>query len=646
MHDLPPIRSVRQCRWLLPFWLVALGAGLGLGGGGQAEACAADAPESAAAEAPVVSPQEPASIQRAIDWAIQTRQAELTIPPGEYRLPPPAGKVPHLRIGHARDLVISAVGVTLVFPDPRCPSIRFDGCRRVTLRGPTLVREAMIHSQGRIEEIGADRQTLTVRVAAGYPAELEDPAQFGHIPVLNVFEPDRREWKVGAPELYTSGFTRLEPGRFSFRLRAPLSAGANVAVGDRVAWRGLGGHGHDIFMGWCAQMALVDLTIRNAAGMCFMELAGDGGNRYENCVVTYGVKPAGAVEEPLLATSVDGLHSSAMRRGPQMENCRFEGLDDDAVNIHGVNALACAVADKTVTVNTRVAHIGPPISAFCVPGDRLAFLDENFNLADEAMVLTVKARPDYRPGELPGVKGKFFTTDPDYEKNYGVKVSTYLELGFERPIKTVPGGFLFNRDAVGDGFTIRNCQFRDKRAHGLILGGGHGLVEGNIIENCVSGGILVVPSCDGEKWSESGYACNLVIRNNLFRRAVLSPSAWEAALHVAVFEHWRHGRLPGAHRRVSIEDNIFADNNGPNLVLNAVQGVEVTGNRFYSPMQQAVDPIGGLEIDREALVWLTECSRVTLRGNRVEFPGPGLREPLFMQNVEGDDLAEGIKIVK
>ena len=88
-----------------------------------------------------ISPDDPASLQKALQQAVRAGLGEIVIPPGVYRIPPlPTGggaDAWHLVVEKAKNLKIEAAGVTLVFTDRGRSSLTFQQCENVTLRGAT-----------------------------------------------------------------------------------------------------------------------------------------------------------------------------------------------------------------------------------------------------------------------------------------------------------------------------------------------------------------------------------------------------------------------------------------------------------------------------------------------------------------------------
>jgi hypothetical protein len=82
-------------------------------------------------------------------------------------------------------------------------------------------------------------------------------------------------------------------------------------------------------------------------------------------VWTLGPKPEAAAEEILCSGSADGLHSTSANPGPDLRQCRFEGVIlDDCIAIHGgYSAIqAATVNNNTVTVdNIGDLRAGEPV---------------------------------------------------------------------------------------------------------------------------------------------------------------------------------------------------------------------------------------------------------------------------------------------
>lgn len=69
--------------------------------------------------------------------------------------------------------------------------------------------------------------------------------------------------------------------------------------------------------------------MQNGGFATFFETGGAGGNHYLHCRITCGPKPDGATEAQVVSCGADGFHSTETTRGPDIEDCDFEGVYHD-----------------------------------------------------------------------------------------------------------------------------------------------------------------------------------------------------------------------------------------------------------------------------------------------------------------------------
>jgi hypothetical protein len=563
-----------------------------------------------------ITPADPGSIQRAIDAAAAKNLPKIVIPPGIYRLSADHGARAHLFFSQLKNFEIDATGVTFILTTPGKGGIRFEGCRDVTLRGATLIHDPIPFSQGKITAIAADNRTCDIQVDQGYP----DPTGPGYglkKTGLNLYRAANRQWlddtyagNGGVPQRLGPHLFRLEVGR-------PFDPRLGWVVGAAVAWRGPGNP--DIELRDCAGMKIIGETIKNGAGFCIFENGGDGGNYY-SYTVTYGPKPAGAIDEPLMASNADGFHSNGVRHGPTLENCHFEGMNDDGIPIHGQYGFVQETQGARITVEVRNV-------SFCRPGDRLRFADNRGVVVGDALVVATEPAPGYRPVH-PAPADLRLYQDP--AKN------SFVTFTLDRPIAAQFGWQVANTNANGDGFVIRNCTVRNNRARGMLIKASDGLIENCTVDGSSMGGIVLSPEMG--TWSESDYSRNVVIRHNTIRHVDYAArgAAQVGALTVAAYEHQQFVPLPGGHRNITIEDNTFDGDDGINLLITSADGVVVRDNHFVHPMTNPSDRALSIRIDPGALVYLTQCTNVSLSGNLVTQPGPYLKK-----TVEASATASG-----
>ncbi len=575
---------------------------------------------------PPMGPANAASIQATVEAAVAAGQAKVIIPAGTYQVPVKDGW--HLRFKGLHDLEIDATGVTLVLADPYASGIAFIGCRNVTFRGARIQRAHPANSQAVIKAVDPKGEFVDIQVDKGYPDDLKNREHFPNFWAA-LFDPARQ--MVGGMRAKTPPeIESLPSGLFRIHLydtvpKIKAATGIDVVPGMSLAWRGL--VKDDIRPGDCEGMKFIDITVAGGSGMVFHEMGGKGGNAYTRCTVTYAPTPAGADTAPLFATCADGLHSHDVETGPQLDHCLFEGINDDAIAIHGTYAMA-AELDGTRLVAWVFHETRDKL--YCRPGETLRFYHPQGTFAGEAVVVSVKPLPGYKPAFKPGSVYRDFQ-EPEKDQ--------FVEVTLDRAAPKLPvGSLLSNANRTGSGYVIRDCTVRNSSSRGVMAKGSQGLIEGCTFENLGRAGVEFM--AEMEVWSESDYARDVVVRHNVFRHVALNRSAGylrhPGALTIFNFHAdspepdltIRKGSYvaePGGHRHITIEGNRFEEINGPNILVTSAQDVTIRDNRFIRPME-ADKQLGaekGIEVN--SLLWFTQCSGLQLSGNEVIEPGPFLK---------------------
>ena len=539
-----------------------------------------------------------AKLQQAIEQAFNDGLGKFTLAPGIYRLQGVSDGRDCLNFRHLKNFEIDGTGATLIATTPNTGLLRFDECQNVTLRGITLTHDPVPFSEGIIQAIEDKGKTLIVRIAHGYPPNPNDLQAFPPHNIVKVFDGASRERKRDRyADIGMKSTERIGESLFKFQLSQEIGPTSSIRAGDFVAWRGhlIG----DLHIGESADMKMIGVTILSGSGLCIYESGGEGGNRYESCTVTRGPRPSKALKDPLLASNADAFHSTNVRRGPTLEGCRFEWMDDDGIAIHGTYALLVEASGDRIIANYPLG------GEFCRPGDTIHFLDEKRASAGEARVKSVNKRPDYQPKMAVPDRPSHFK-DPDKAK--------YYELVFDQEIPVQPGWMMCNANATGSGFTIRNCIIRGNRARGMMIKGSDGLIEGCTVEGCTKSGIGIWPEIGGS-WCDGDYAHNVIVRNNLIRNVHpghYPGNAFAGAVTIAAFEQERYVPLPGGHRNITIENNTFQNNNGINLLVSSSENVNISGNHFVQPSFQIASSSKNLTAPTDVLLYFTECKNIVL----------------------------------
>ena len=537
------------------------------------------------AAGPAISPDDPASLQAGINAAIKAGDGTLTIPPGNYRVSDT------IRFGRARSLEVIATGVTLLRTNNEKRGIELDQCVNLTLRGLTMRCETVPFTQGTIEALDPDGMWIDLLVDAGYPIEYLERRTTGY-----VFNSKSRQWKDGTYDYGIKGCERK--GGNLVRLDLDGKLGGDVKVGDLMAFRGPGAQ--DVYVPGCEKINLTGLTILGGSGFCVHEDGGEGGSRYAY-TLTYPPKPDGATAAPLIASNADAFHSGGARKGPTLEGCKFEGMCDDGIAIHGYYGLVVERQDDGKTL----IMAGPWDRSFFRPGDPIRVLDKTGAIVAEAKVISGGPAP-----------GGFTPKNPPDDEHFKLD-GNFFQLKLSKAVPAEPGFRASDPNAMGSGFNIRNCSIKNHRARGILIKADDGLIEGNAIDGSTIAGLVISPEY---YWNEAGYSRNVIVRNNVFRHcgyATAGPWTGQAGAVTVAGEGEQKSGIAFGNQHLQFINNAFEDNDGVNLLIDGAQDVLIQGNTFLRPQQSQSRRGADRGIDPAALIFLMHCRDVRIQGNRV-----------------------------
>ena len=246
-----------------------------------------------------------------------------------------------------------------------------------------------------------------------------------------------------------------------------------------------GGFRQDVTVNGCKRIRLVGLTLFGGSGFCVHESGGEG--NYYSYTLTYPPKPPGATAAPLIASNADAFHSGGARVGPTLEGCKFEGMCDDGIPIHGYYGMVVAGEGKELVVGC------PWNNNFFRPGDTLRLLDKSGAVVAEAKVVSSGPAEGYTPASLP--------KDDHFEFS-----DKFYRLALDKPVRAEPGFRVGTPNANGSGFVIRGCTIKNNRARGILIKADDGIIEGNEVDGSTIAGLVISPEY---YWNEAGYSRNV-----------------------------------------------------------------------------------------------------------------------------------------
>lgn len=279
----------------------------------------------------------------------------------------------------------------------------------------------------------------------------------------------------------------------------------------------------------------------------------------------------------ILASSADFMHFSGCSGKINIMDCRFEGSQDDPINVHGTNLRATRKIDEQ-TLELRFMHAQSyGFNAFFA-GDTVAFVKastmERISRARVSEVIRLSDRT--------------------------------LAVKFDR---TVPKNIELGHDCVENlsctpEVEIRNCFFTRTNTRGtLVTTPRKVVISGNTYLKTGMSAILI--ESDAEGWYESGPVNDVLIENNTFIDCGYTGGPGNAVIAMHPSNTIISEKHP-VHRNIRITGNTFVTWGNPLLYAKSTEDLVFSGNEIqFLP-----------DISPKTQFILHGCSKVKIRNNR------------------------------
>lgn len=479
-----------------------------------------------------------------------------------------------------RGVTLDGAGSTFVFHGEVLPVLIQDS-EGVRLKGIGIDYARPPHSQGVIRRVESGAYELFVDPAK-YPHTLRDgwfvhrgegweaPDWGGGI----LFDGKTHEIVAGTGDFgYRGKATDLGDG--VYRIERDLTK-RGAKPGDIITMRHSGRPHPAVVIYRAKDTVLEDAPIHAAQGMAVL------GQRSENIRITGGGAHLRDGSGRVFTTNADADHFSNCRGSIVVENALFEGMMDDAINVHAT-CLRIEARPDARTLRCRYVHGQSVGFETFLPGETLRFIHAKpFEVGATRRVTCVR----------------WLKTD-----------EVLLTLDAPVPEGVGPGDAVENADWF-PAVTFRNNTVRNNRARGsLFTTPKPVVVEGNRFINSSGSAILLAGDANG--WYESGGCTDVLIRDNLFRNNLTSRYQFTEAL-ISIYPEVPDLKNQRAyyHRNVRIENNTFETFDVPLLFAISTGGLSFAGNTVrYNADYPAWN--------RPPFI-LRRCEDVVIRHNRVE----------------------------
>lgn len=356
---------------------------------------------------------------------------------------------------------------------------------------------------------------------------------------------------IGCP---TKGAFEVAPRRIC----SPKWKDARLVPGTVVAMRGWGRPTPSIFMSHDVNTSLLDVKVHYAEGMGLLaqlceDITLDG----------FGVCLKGDNDPRYFTTQADATHFSGCKGKIVSKNGLYEGMMDDAINVHGTYLKVIKRVDDHTLIG-RYMHDQSWGFEWGRPGDDVQFVrSETMELIGKQNQITA-IRP-YDKGEIQGAR-EFSIT---FKEAIDPAINEKSGFGIEN--------LTWTPEVLFAGNTIRN-----NRARGTLFSTPKKtVVEDNLFDHTSGTAILLCGDCNG--WFETGACRDVTIRRNRFINALTNMFQFTNAV-ISIYpeipnlkdqQKYFHGGKDGG---IVIEDNEFDTFDAPILYAKSVDGLIFRNN--------------------------------------------------------------------
>lgn len=403
-----------------------------------------------------------------------------------------------LLIENRQNITLDGNGAELIFHGTLIPAA-FINTRNCTLKNFSIDYEYPQIHQLVIQKIDETENELICtffpredyRIKDGNKLSFphEDNPQYSMHNLMAFEENGRLCWNKADLLFNPERITELEPGTLKFS-----GWNTGLKVGNRLALRPHGRPTPGIFLHHGDDTTIEHVTVHYAFGMGLLA------QMTENITLSgFRVCRRGECDPRLFTTQADATHFSGCKGRILSENGLYEGMADDAINVHGTYL---RILERRNSRTIRAAYMHRECWGFDwgYPGDEIRFIRSRTMEYEEQKAHIASIRP------------------ADTETVTGARE---FEIVFDRDMPEFSDGEQYGIENLTWTAEVefRGNTIRNNRARGALFSTPKRVVcENNFFDHTHGSAILLCGDCNG--WFETGACHDVVIRNNRFRNAL------------------------------------------------------------------------------------------------------------------------------
>lgn len=347
--------------------------------------------------------------------------------------------------------------------------------------------------------------------------------------------------------LYRSGDIGVATRRVSMLPDGRISANWNnpsLKSGTRVAMRGWGRPTPGILLDRCHDVNLTDIKIHYAEGMGLLA------QNTENITLSgFGVCLRGDDDPRYFTTQADATHFSSCYGKIISNDGLYEGMMDDAINVHGTYLKIKEVKNSTSVIAQYMHHQTYGFE-WGAPGDSV-------------QIITPKTM------EISASGATVASIEALNQKEF--------QITFDRPLGLKAGDGIENLTRTPEVEFCRNT-IRNNRARGALFSTPrHTVCADNLFDHTSGSAILLCGDCNG--WFETGACRDVIITGNRFINALTSLYQFTNAV-ISIYPEIPDlgNQQQYFHSGIKITDNVFETFDNPLLYAKSVNGLIFLNN--------------------------------------------------------------------
>lgn len=475
------------------------------------------------------------------------------------------------------NLTIDGRGADFIFHGRMLPVsiVATEGC---TLRNLSIDFATPHIAQAEI--VKNDSEGITFRVAPWVNPVVTAEGAFAHTgegwehrPMWGIaFEPDTRHIVYTTADIGTPVHQVEKIDERTFR--APAWKDARLKVGTVVAMRTYERPSPGVFVSHAIDTKLENVKVHYAEGMGLLAQMSE-----DITLDGFGVCLRGDDDPRYFTTQADATHFSGCKGKIRSVNGLYEGMMDDAINVHGTYLKVMERIDDK-TLRARYMHGQAWGFDWGYVGDKVQFVrSRTMELVGDKFITEVAKITEYTDN----------TAKPIGAQPFALQGATHGTREFIiRFTDTLP-----EEIGAAEGYGIENLTWtpevyfagntiRNNRARGTLFSTPkRTVVEDNLFDHTSGTAILLCGDCNG--WYETGACRDVLIRRNRFVNALTSMFQFTNAV-ISIYPEipalgeqkaYFHG---GAKNAIRIVNNEFYTFDHPLLYAKSVDGLLWKGN--------------------------------------------------------------------